>query len=1855
MSEAADASIPSGSSPDAPTVAPSRSDTDNGGVRDILAIADEVLSLERKHAPEKTEMDEALEWHEVIELQAFSERKAWIEEKIKFLEQLPPIEVFVGLDAVRASATVVPGLPTREQLQEWMVEHDRIEKETEIFDSGELKKLKKFTKAAAQRNLSPADTDLIEITLTTIYTLDKLLRLLRDRYDNLNLLGVRVTWEERRTGAWNDLHRLLDDLRDFLGSRARWSPSVYESLEADDSSPGEHTPKRRGSMVSMMSVASETSLASIPGYSRGARYKLAESLSQEAARFASQTSSLRHTKIAGAGKALDKLIDDSRNPVPDELLDEQDKLENEGITEMEDVGKFLMQMVLQWKKADEFYVETLKDKSDAQTLLEEIEVAKFNHPTTRQDSSFMSRVSAFSKRLLLRGSPSSSPLFPKPEHHHFPEQAACTDVVVEQLSSEAASALQQVKRAEACAREYHASLEAVKNVETVCKAASDLSSKFLSLIDRMENGISTSSGDGTPPDLSTEDCLDSTHHSVFLSLFPSVLQELQEANHESGPLLSKARAALLHLDFPGVDAQFKLDSAAAIDALEACRAAATKTKDLVSTRIFTLTQVRKVWSAMDQLFHETDDARGEIVDGMSRQMWRQQVRHDAPPTPESPAMTLPVVLTSPTHVTERLTQLQARLAQDVSIPLSTLNPSLSLALGEYLTRSSSALEAFLNATNDTARFWEVVQTQATMMGTVRDEVHSFQIRIEDLKVRYDKAAQDIFAGSLDEDAIAETEQTLAEELTSSKSTVQSFLDELPRRIPFVNEAKLVGVSERGTPKRRVSLPGAFSLETIEQAAQPSLPFDPAALDKGVRTDANTYSMMLSGAIKTLESKVDYFQLAKKAHAVDVVLTALAEHLGQASDAVTSIHAALAQGEERLSSDRLSDLTSNLEDAINTHEASIGRALSPVREALQTLRSTPGVSETSARDAVVSTRQRAVENAELQFSSWKKTIASLKQQLADAHKAELHRVAEETRLREEQERLEAEAGALRAREQAAAVEAERLAVLEQARIEREKTDAEERERRERERSETEERERLERIAREKAEDEEREKRARQEEEERMGRLQAEAEERARREEAEAEERARREEAEAEERARREKAEAEERARREAEEKERLERERLERKRLERERMEREKLEQERLERARAEAEGRERRERQEAAERAERQKLERRELEALRLAEESAMVDSPLDTVVEVSFSGGDNDDVFGLRAASSGLSPEMSDLSSRIFSFRKRLRSIGINDAARPSSRANGELPTDDARKTMVKAFSTLAGQVAKLPRTVSDEPVVDADLRSLRREMELSKELLTRVNQLADFSVLLRDCDEALSDLLEHIDSYPSPPFGPLSGPHQSNTSLTPEEQLSARLTFTRDVISCMKTLARTLSDDKRVPAEHERILQTWSELEAMALDRINGQKSRPSSVISSGRSSRASVIKSSSHSNKPTDSPRIRASLDVVSRPRHNLDKKGSFSKLSASPKFLVPSAPSPVARRAVSGSSVSTAASTRSPSRLSVASSVRSVSGPSSAASGSLYGTTFSSRQRTNSTTSNSSLATPPMLKRPLPLPSTSSGSRPRAQTTRASSPAYSDGGRSTGRSSLNLPRPPTTHSTWGRAPRLSLTAQQHKSPPSRIPTPKPRKPYIANPKNKLDVAVGDVVNKLPMDIKVELVAATWKDQSGKYWIGDAEPKLCFCRILRSQTVMVRVGGGWQELSRFIKDHFADAFRLLSLPENSPPRIGSNEEKWITSSTLAQAAEIASPPRPLKTPEPKGPYLPSFALSTPSGKSPQSLKTSPSPGSPLHALQFIRRAEMGDLSYRPETPTRSTRSGTTSVLNTPSRHYPQPAWRP
>lgn len=77
---------------------------------------------------------------------------------------------------------------------------------------------------------------------------------------------------------------------------------------------------------------------------------------------------------------------------------------------------------------------------------------------------------------------------------------------------------------------------------------------------------------------------------------------------------------------------------------------------------------------------------------------------------------------------------------------------------------------------------------------------------------------------------------------------------------------------------------------------------------------------------------------------------------------------------------------------------------------------------------------------------------------------------------------------------------------------------------------------------------------------------------------------------------------------------------------------------------------------------------------------------------------------------------------------------------------------------------------------------------------------------------------------------------------------------------------------------------------------------------------------------------------------------------------------------------------------------------------------------------------------------------------------------------------------------------------------------------RKQYEPDPDNDLDVEIGRIVNETPYDIKVKMVPG----EAGRYWFGCRHPRLVYCRILKSRMVMVRVGGGWTELSQFLRDH-------------------------------------------------------------------------------------------------------------------------------
>ncbi|KAA1466284.1 hypothetical protein DENSPDRAFT_22808 [Dentipellis sp. KUC8613] len=1447
------------------TEAPGTLDTKDLSSLESLLSSRSTLSISTESGEADYGVEQALESHEVLELQAFSERKEWIVDKIKFLEAMPPIDLFAGLDAIRESAAVVPGLPSRDELQQWLNEHDKIEKETEVFDSGELKKFKQFTKATAKRNLSPEDTDLIELTLTTIYEFDKLLHLLRDRSESLDLLSVRLTWEEQRKAAWLELRKLTSDLEAFLSTRARWSPSVYEVTNRPD-----EPSSRRGSI---MSIASDSSLSSSVGFSRSARFVLAEGLSKDAAQFAGRISSLRHGKISVAGKALDKLIDNSRKPVPEELLDEQDKLEDQGIKEMENVGKFVMDVVTQWRKADEFYVETVKDKMSARTLLDEVETARLSHPSARLDTTFMSRIAVIAKRLQARKSPlASGSSFPRPHHPAFPHQKESNEVINQLLDSELSTALDQTRQVEKNAQDYHSALEAVTHVDTVRSAAGTLSAQYKTIIDRLENGVSATDGDGTPPDLSTYSCLSPTQHSAFLALLPSLLQEAGVVDEEACRLLPEARAALLKIDSIPVDSTFKSGALLAIEELSSFKDTTHTAREIVMVRADLLRDARRFWSSAEAVLRELESVRCAVGEAMLQHRWRQQTTFGHPPTPDSPRSPLVSPASSASDAMEQLNQLEEKLLEEITTGISSLPPAMDAGLRAYMMARCERLAIVLSQTKQMVLLANHVQQQAHVMDAIRTDVQALKLRFEHLEDGFSATVEAIMEEQAPE-LSSETEPSLTHDAQSLRSEAEQFIMELPHRVPFVTPESLQG----GPPavKRRFSLAADATLDALNPNPQLELPFDVSTLDAAVRTDSNAFSLSISSSISSLDRKHHLLQAARMARDVDRHVNAIIADMDAATRVLGDLQASLHACSE--SADDSGHLQSLLVDAthlLDIRRPDISQSIGSARKLLPVLEDLCKRHDMSTEKGLLGPRAIRVEEVESQFQAWTQDISSLKSQIIDRQTA-----------------------------------------------------------------------------------------------------------------------------------------------------------------------------------------------------------VEQRRQAAAAAKEEAEALNSRTPNQAE----GGALLDAFELASNSSAM--QFSEPSNRIQVLRKRLDSISADVASRLSSPS---LPSRAQFTVISSEFNGLSAEVSSLPPNIPRSEA-NSELQSLLADMKDTEDSLQKLSSLSDLAQIVQECDAALSDLLEHVDSYPGIPDGILSSPHVSAEEASPEDQLQARMAFTKELVERMEACFLVISDDTRARVEHQRILQTWGELEAMASDRINGHKSRPPSAVSSGKESRVS---------SQAQRPALRKKSS-----HYSMLSVGSVSRDPS--RVRGPSHPSTSSRRVASHNS--NVPQTRPSSKMSMASSTRSVSGPLfSSASSRLHQSTFASRQRTTSMSTGSPVS--PIVQSPHV-----GRTRTRTLTMRSTgSPTLSDA--SVQSYSYGASRSSVSHSTWGRAPRMSLpTAQRSSTPHVKNQAPK-RKPYVANPKNKLDVAVGDIVNNLPVQINITVAEEGWRDQSGKYWIGAEDPKLCFCRILRSQTVMI-----------------------------------------------------------------------------------------------------------------------------------------------
>lgn len=658
----------------------------------------------------------------------------------------------------------------------------------------------------------------------------------------------------------------------------------------------------------------------------------------------------------------------------------------------------------------------MKDQNAAQNLLEEIETAKLYHPTPRQSSSFTSRVDTLVKRLALRGDPMSSPtIFPRPTHSLFPDQLSFNSALVQSLSTEFATATDLVTKVDALAKEYRANYEAVKEVDHLSQSVTELLSKFNSIIDRLSHGISTYEGDGSPPDLSSEICLQPTMHATFLALLPPLLEEAGQVTSTADKLVCSYQLALLDLDRPGIDLSFRQHATNLLDTLSVTRDRLRILVNDTNTRVGHLRVVRKVWSIMDESLKTLQNIQSEVGEMMERERWKSPDRTGTDPmTPETPRSRNLDPIVSSSDMLKRLETVRETLSHDIAIPLASLSGSLEAPLDSFFARTYGELISRLENANRMIQLLDAIGSQSAAMASLREEVNELQVRIEDLMIRYGAATEGVLSGNLPLERISEIHSELQLDTGSLCDTVKTFTDSVVHRIPLVAPDP----RDRGpitfVRKKSTSTDAQLGASALPIAVE--LPFSLASLDDSIRSDSNFLVMRLTGGSESLHRKADHLHLARLARDVDTTISSATRDLREVTQDLESLWMSIIpipHTDSKLQD--LQDLSQAVEGHYAQHRSSLSCSLSLIRESIRHMESIPASRDIHFHETLLSSCRRGVDDLEIKVNSWGDRVAVLRGKISEALLLETQRLealriqrereAEETRRQEERERLD----------------------------------------------------------------------------------------------------------------------------------------------------------------------------------------------------------------------------------------------------------------------------------------------------------------------------------------------------------------------------------------------------------------------------------------------------------------------------------------------------------------------------------------------------------------------------------------------------------------------------------------------------------------------------------------------------------------------------------------------------------------------------------------------------------------------------------------------------------------------------------
>lgn len=653
----------------------------------------------------------------------------------------------------------------------------------------------------------------------------------------------------------------------------------------------------------------------------------------------------------------------------------------------------------------------MKDHTTASNLLEEIETAKLYHPTARQSTSFISRIDTILKRLAVRGDPASPvTLFPRPEHFLFPDQKASNGLLIQKLSADIAATNKLARKVDQAAKEYRTTYEAVKQVELLLLSVNDLTTRLDTVNRKYREGVSGGDGDGSPPDLNAETVLDPTSHNVFLALLPTLLEETNLALGSAEKNLRAAPLALMGLDIPSIDHEFKENAAASIRQLSLLRDETLALRESISKRVARLKESRRISSSVDSKLAFLKSIRMEMARIMDENRWRQETGDTgAPPTPESPSTELNPD-SETTNFEEQLENVSATMKVDITDPLDKLSVTLEPKMQLFLKQKVSVLQSSLQSSQQMLRLLGSVQEQFSAMNIVRDDFHRYLVRMEDAKIQITGTIEGILRPRTTTNGDASTLEIGLEDLDSLQKEVQALVNGLSGRVPFI--------SRHAPPSRSNSIKSPHSPRpsvTIIPHTDiwSEIPFDFHSVDAGVRADSNSYAMRLNGGMDDLMKTKAHLDLALLAKTVDGALALTTKDVDGLARDLSSCKESFATIPRQMPNtiENLGTLMENL-DAQLSRRPSISRSLSPIRDLLRQMDDKSQNLSSPVRDNLYQIRLQTVDDTALRISSWDDSTATLKRDVSLAIQSEARyqeelRLAEEQRRKDEAERLAAE--------------------------------------------------------------------------------------------------------------------------------------------------------------------------------------------------------------------------------------------------------------------------------------------------------------------------------------------------------------------------------------------------------------------------------------------------------------------------------------------------------------------------------------------------------------------------------------------------------------------------------------------------------------------------------------------------------------------------------------------------------------------------------------------------------------------------------------------------------------------------------